>query len=687
MGRYRSLRIIKLIATKMAYGLNRRNSSKKQKGFSLIELSVIISVAASAAVGFLAWTQPTYSTNSQKAMITQSKMRDIQAAIDSFRVLKKRLPCPADPLMRSDNTRATGIDYDHTTATTTDATTCTDFANHPYDCYVNDFGMEDLYNTSTIVSGIATQLHPAVNCPVSVGAVPVRSLGLDDSYANDGWGRRFTYHVSPSLCGNNGRGTTASAADLAATTDLAGCSETDYQSKSGNLVVTNTSSTVLTKSASYVLVSHGANGSGAFLPSGQKLAQSANANEILNNAGTSTTTYVKGDQSSTFDDLVVFATKNQTESMTARKNVKNISVADCEANSQAISKITITETNAMKTNYTNSVQNSTLNTGDQALLSVLWATQTLCVQYYGFAPATINGQTWHGAQCPGNQNVNFAGLHPDGTTFASTYSSSTNGCDCPGGLWNGNCTPSIFQTTSLWLDANNTSSVRTDSGCAAGAAVNGGTVGCWKDLSANANDATQATGSAQPLYQTNITNGLPMIQFNGLSSTLATPSNNNLMTSMNNNYSTLFLVARTTVVQSSSVIFGSNDTNGTRYNIHLPWTDNNVYWDTFGTGANARASVAWGGAVGTTYIWSFRNSNAPSQAIWRNGTLIRNDAASQIGTFNPVTPINIGVGSSVNFWNGLLGEVFIFNSSISTADRYTIEGYLATKWGITVVQQ
>ena len=55
--------------------------SKRRKGFSLVELSVIMSVAAAAIVGFLSWTQPPISTNAIKAVQTRTKLIEIQKSV------------------------------------------------------------------------------------------------------------------------------------------------------------------------------------------------------------------------------------------------------------------------------------------------------------------------------------------------------------------------------------------------------------------------------------------------------------------------------------------------------------------------------------------------------------------------------------------------------------------------------
>jgi hypothetical protein len=41
-------------------------------------------------------------------------------------------------------------------------------------------------------------------------------------------------------------------------------------------------------------------------------------------------------------------------------------------------------------------------------------------------------------------------------------------------------------------------------------------------------------------------------------------------------------------------------------------------------------------------------------------------------------------GSSSYIWNGLIGEIILFNIALSTAQRQQVEGYLAAKWGLAM---
>ncbi len=66
-------------------------------------------------------------------------------------------------------------------------------------------------------------------------------------------------------------------------------------------------------------------------------------------------------------------------------------------------------------------------------------------------------------------------------------------------------TPASIAGLQLWLDASQIAGLN-----------DGDAVATWTDLSGNSNNATQATASKQPTYQTNEVNGRPAVQTDGV---------------------------------------------------------------------------------------------------------------------------------------------------------------------------
>jgi type II secretory pathway pseudopilin PulG len=361
---------------------------QKYSGFSLIELSVIISVAATLAVGFLVWTSPPGITNATKNVETHRKMQYIANALEAFRVHEGRLPCPADPLMREDNTR---------------------LPDAPTDTYVNAFGVEDLNRSNSTGSPIG------IDCPNPVGAIPFHTLGLSSSYLYDAWNRKFEYHISDNLCG-----TSTVTVETGSTTHLQkGCSSNDYLNNSGNLIIQRADGDPITDVAAYVVVSFGENGHGARMPSSELIENSTNTSEIENYNGNNI--YVSDDLTTNFDDLVLYRTKSQIEQLANKKDALLFSKEKCRNNSTAIEGLSTTNLQDLHTNFT-TYQQDEINSGDQVTLGILSSIQEICIEYYG---ADSDGITaWGGPKCPGS----------------AQYSTASRACECPAGNWD-NCCP------------------------------------------------------------------------------------------------------------------------------------------------------------------------------------------------------------------------------------------------------
>jgi hypothetical protein len=72
--------------------------------------------------------------------------------------------------------------------------------------------------------------------------------------------------------------------------------------------------------------------------------------------------------------------------------------------------------------------------------------------------------------------------------------------------------PDAITDLEMWLDADAITGL-----------VNNDPVATWADQSGNANDATQATAGARPVYKTNIVNGLPVVRFDATDDGMTTP--------------------------------------------------------------------------------------------------------------------------------------------------------------------
>ena len=198
---------------------------------------------------------------SARVKATNNKMNAIENALMAFRLKYDRLPCPAD-----------------ITAVKGDA----------------DYGVENLNETYMTCASYTTR-----------GTVPAKTLGLPDEYVVDGWGHKFQYRAA----------TTALPFFSTAPLDSSHVSSGESNIPKGMYV--NPARSI---AATYVLLSHGMNGYGAYNEDGTQNSYTGASSEeeahILFTAfgGSSVGYYYQQEEKSDgFDDIVRFKERWQMQ--------------------------------------------------------------------------------------------------------------------------------------------------------------------------------------------------------------------------------------------------------------------------------------------------------------------------------------------------------------------------------------
>ncbi len=146
----------------------------------------------------------------------------------------------------------------------------------------------------TVASGTATagQENPAGGpCANTQGVLPWATLGLPEL---DAWGRRFTYRVTANFARQINPPTTPNLSAFAL-------------AENGDITVRPaTAAAPLAAQIPAVLISHGPNGLGAYLPNGTQMAASSDNDEIENHDVD--TEFISKTPTTTYDDLVVWVT-------------------------------------------------------------------------------------------------------------------------------------------------------------------------------------------------------------------------------------------------------------------------------------------------------------------------------------------------------------------------------------------
>lgn len=255
---------------------------------------------------------------------------------------------------------------------------------------------------------------------------------------------------------------------------------------------------------------------------------------------------------------------------------------------------------------------------------------------------------------------------------------------------------SVFNPLSLspviWLDSSTPSTLWDSVG---NPVATGGAVVTWRDKSPAARHALTVTSGGRPIRSASfLQNGIAGILFDGVDDALncgtGGPSR-----------ATVFAVARRDEqnpdVGSAIRVFASNwsATGGAKgwfFGTGRPSGSfgNNVLlcYHSPDTVDQIAGSAGYGGTEGDVpnntnlILTAFAKTNPE---VWKNGTLI------DTGTTTETTPnadAQMWIGghfqSTARHFKGVIWELLIYPTTLSTTDRQAVERYLGAKWGISV---
>lgn len=247
-------------------------------GFSLLELSVVL-VLLGLIVGFGVNIGQTAVKGSSR-LTTQERMALVKESLDAYAARNGYLPCPADPALLPSTA---------------------------------NYGLE---SRGAAGAGCLSTGGVFSTAGVWFGTLPVRNLGLDEGYVSDVWGNKLTYAVSENHNGNTLALPTAISGGWNSYADRTGTITVNSGTIAAPVTISSTrdlaNGSVPGAGATYVVISHGPNGRGAY-GMDSTAAKSCTAGFIdtqncdRNNAVFFDSTYNDGAQTTTqFDDYVVW---------------------------------------------------------------------------------------------------------------------------------------------------------------------------------------------------------------------------------------------------------------------------------------------------------------------------------------------------------------------------------------------
>ena len=137
-------------------------------GFSLVEFAILLvifgAIAAASTMLGGKWVEK------EEHKSSKLNTKTVEEALDAYRKLNGRLPCPADPTLAPDDA---------------------------------NFGVEAA-NAGTCTGGAPAAGTAAGGAGNTViGVVPTKTLGMGNNLVVDAWGNRFDYYVDKRMTGDN----------------------------------------------------------------------------------------------------------------------------------------------------------------------------------------------------------------------------------------------------------------------------------------------------------------------------------------------------------------------------------------------------------------------------------------------------------------------------------------------------
>ncbi len=232
-----------------------------------------------------------------------------------------------------------------------------------------------------------------------------------------------------------------------------------------------------------------------------------------------------------------------------------------------------------------------------------------------------------------------------------------------------------YLTPAVWLDADDSSTFT----------LVGSAVSQWNDKSGNSRDVSQAIASQKPVRTAAVMGGRNAVVFDGTNDFLTFPS---ITAFTSSNYTVASAVARYDNRNANGYLGGSGATNGA--NLMMGWSAS-AYLTSTVYGVDAYSLDMSVGAYSTTTDevhtatvtnsgWALYLNGGATQETKANTQRSTGWAGAAVGR---ATDRNVHGSNATGYFYGRVGEIVMFTSALSTADRQLVEGYLAWKWGTT----
>lgn len=198
----------------------------------------------------------------------------------------------------------------------------------------------------------------------------------------------------------------------------------------------------------------------------------------------------------------------------------------------------------------------------------------------------------------------------------------------------------------------------------------------WTDISNNRNKGTLING---PIFSTDIGGS---IVFDGINDYCDIP----IPSVPTGSQITISFWTKVNIIKASGIFSAYNSVGDRQLNIHLPWTDNVVYWDCGSVGSNYdRINTAALTAEQRTgwHNWSFtKNATIGTMIIYLDGINIAS-GTGKIATIDTISAASHPCAmarffaNSTEYYSGNVSNMLMYNRALSTPE--ISQNYMALK--------
>jgi len=206
-----------------------------------------------------------------------------------------------------------------------------------------------------------------------------------------------------------------------------------------------------------------------------------------------------------------------------------------------------------------------------------------------------------------------------------------------------------------WWDFSDISTLYQDASKTTPVASDGDVIGAVQDKSGNGNDFTQGNADLKPLYKTNIQNGLSMGRFDGTDDYLYRAAGLNL-----------------SQPHETWIVSKNYHDMDAKY-----WYDRPFMYYSYNYSIRIYSGVYLIGWAHPDPIIFYARYNGVDSEIYVHGSSYSGNAGTGTGDFN-----FLGKRSSGGPLDGDIGEFYVFDGQMSSADRTLVEAYINDKWSI-----